>query len=460
MAPVDQTATALAAPLRVHVDKAAKYVVTVAGADGPTDLGRAIEMDGAEPQRVLIGQGPACALRLSDPLVSRRHIALEVTPSGLKVSDLQSTNGTTVNGVRVGEAWLTGGEMIVVGATTLRVDLVSDVAPIQIPSEQRFGRVIGGSPAMRKLYPLLARLAVTDVPVIIEGETGTGKELLAEALHEEGPRAKKPFVVFDCTAVSPNLIESALFGHEKGAFTGAAGARRGVFEQADGGTLLIDEVGDLDLPLQSKLLRAVERSEVQRVGGEKWLEVDVRVLAATRRDLDAEIQAKRFREDLFFRLNVARAELPPLRARAGDVGLLARHFWRELGDDGTALPADFLPRFESYGWPGNVRELYNTVARRRALGHLAALDDTESTRSAPGTRPLPATGAPIADDPFDQILEQNLPFPHARQAALSEFERRYVERTLRQHKGDVVKAAAASGIGRRYFNMLRARQPR
>jgi two-component system response regulator HydG len=451
MCPTDDASTMIAAPLRAVADSAARYRVTVVRAADAKDQGKAIEIDGAEPQRVLVGQGPACVLRLSDPLVSRRHAALEASASGLRVSDLRSTNGTTINGIRTLEAWVAGGESIIVGTTTLRVDLLSEDAPIPIATDHRFGRVIGASPAMRKLYPLLARLAVTDVPVIIEGETGTGKELLAEALHEEGPRAKQPFVVFDCTAVSPSLIESALFGHDKGAFTGASEARRGVFEQANGGTLLIDEVGDLDLALQAKLLRAVERSEVQRVGAEKWLRVNVRVLAATRRDLDAEVQAKRFREDLFFRLNVARAELPPLRARSGDVGLLARHFWRELGDDGTSLPADFLPRFESYAWPGNVRELYNTVARRRALGELGASDGARPPRA------LEPTSAAETHDVLQEILLQDLPFIRARDQVVEEFERRYVQRVLERWGGNASKAAAAAGIARRYFYDIKRR---
>jgi DNA-binding NtrC family response regulator len=283
--------------------------------------------------------------------------------------------------------------------------------------------------------------AASDVPLIVEGETGTGKELLAESIHEESPRAGGPFVVFDCTAVSPNLVESALFGHERGAFTGATSARRGVFEQAHGGTLLIDEIGDLDLAMQAKLLRAVERREIQRVGGERWIRVDARVIAATRRDLDAEVQAKRFRDDLFFRLAVARVELPALRDREGDVLLLARHFWREFGGEGT--PDEFVKQLEAYAWPGNVRELANRMARRVALG------DAEPTAS-PSSR-LPSM------DPFEWILSQELPFVPARDRVLEEFERRYVERVLDKYEGNATRAAAASGIARRYFYTIRSR---
>src|SRR5262249_22135835 len=194
-----------------------------------------------------------------------------------------------------------------------------------------FGRVLGASREMRRLYPLCERLAASRVPVVIEGETGTGKEILAESLHEAGPRTAAPFAVFDCTAVPANLMESELFGHDRGAITGAVMTRKGILEEADGGTLLIDEIGDLDLQLQPKLLRALERGEVRRVGGDRWLKVDVRILAATRRNLDVEVQEGRFRDDLFHRLAVARIELPPLRERKGDVAVLASHFSEEMG---------------------------------------------------------------------------------------------------------------------------------
>jgi DNA-binding NtrC family response regulator len=303
---------------------------------------------------------------------------------------------------------------------------------------------------MRKLYPLCERLAVADVPIVIEGETGTGKELLAEALHETSARAQGPFVVFDCTALPPNLIDSALFGHERGAFTGAVDTRTGAFEQAHGGTLLSDEIGELDAALQPKLLRALERSEVQRLGSNRWRKIDVRVIAATRRDLDREVQAGRFREDLFFRLAVARLELPPLRERHGDIGLLTRHFWKKLGGE-LPVPPAMLARFEDYTWPGNVRELRNAIARRIALGELAneGVDEV-----APPSRD-PVRGG---SDLVERVLALELPLPRARQRVVEEFERRYVERVLAKYDGNVTRAAAASGIARRYFYTLRARR--
>ena len=305
---------------------------------GP-DCGRCLALSGASANRLLVGTSPACDLVLTDREVSRRHLSLELEDRRVRVSDSGSTNGTTVQGVAVVTALLAGGETIHVGSTAMRLDARSEAAP-SLPLATGFGRVLGASTEMRRIYPLCARLAATDVPVVIEGETGTGKEVLAEALHEQGPRAGGPFVVFDCTAVPPNLVESELFGHERGAFTGAVATRKGVFEQAHGGTLLIDEIGDLDLALQPKLLRALERSRgPARRGRPGPSAVDVRVLAATRRDLDREVQAGRFRDDLFHRLAVARVELPPLRApRRATSRVLARHFWRELGGERRALP--------------------------------------------------------------------------------------------------------------------------
>jgi two-component system, NtrC family, response regulator HydG len=396
---------------------------------------------------MLIGQSEVCDLILPDRRVSRRHLALELAGDSLRVNDLGSTNGTFVAGIRVIDVLLRGGEDVVIGDTTLRVARVtakleaSDVSP-----RASFGRVVGSSPAMRALYPLCERLAQTDVTVLIEGETGTGKEILAESIHEAGPRASGPFVVFDCTTVAPNLLESELFGHERGAFTGAAAARAGLFEQADGGTLLIDEIGDLEPTLQPKLLRAIERSEVRRVGGQRLLKFNVRVLTATRRDLDQEVQRGRFRDDLFHRIAVARIELPPLRARKGDIAVLARHFAQEAGASPSAIPYDQMLRWEDAPWPGNARELKNAVARYLALGDISAV-------AAPGDAPiLPPSSA------FEGLL--GLPIARAREQLNDEFERVYIEHVLSVHGGDIAKAAAASGIARRQFFRLKARVAR
>jgi transcriptional regulator with GAF, ATPase, and Fis domain len=413
---------------------------------GP-DAGKEIRIDGTQPSRVLVGTSPACAFQLTDRQVSRRHAAIDVTPEGLRLADLGSTNGTWANGLFVVEVRLTGaGDVLQMGDDVIRVELVAAPAEHTLTPVTRFGRVIGASPEMRRLYPLCERLAASDVPVVIEGETGTGKELLAESIHEESARANGPFVVFDVTTVAPNLLESTLFGHERGAFTGAVAQRRGVFELAHGGTLLIDEIGELDAALQSKLLRAIERSEVQRLGGEKTMQVDVRVLTATRRDLDKEVQAGRFRDDLFYRLAVARIELPPLRRRRGDIPVLVRYLWERLGGVGREIPPEVMRRFEEYEWPGNVRELRNAIARRLALGDLAPIETAR-----------PAAPEAAAGDVIAETLSLDLPLPAARQRVVDAFERAYVERVLAKYNGNVAKAAAGSGIARRYFYVIKAR---
>jgi two-component system, NtrC family, response regulator HydG len=423
------------------------------------EAGKRFAFDGTGPARVLVGTSPACAIRLGDRLVSRRHAAIHHDGSPeVNIEDLSSRNGTFVNGVRVSGAYLRGGEIVRLGDTTLRLE-PSGARHVPLSTATSFGRVVGASAEMRRLYPLFARLAATDVPVVIEGETGTGKEVLAESLHLMGPRAGKSFIVFDCTTIAPSLVESELFGHERGAFTGAAARRKGVFELADGGTLFIDEIGDLDLSLQPKLLRAIQRREVRRVGGDAWIPVDVRVLSATRRNLDEEVHQGRFRDDLFFRLAVARVELPPLRAREGDVEVLARQFWTELGGGAGVLPYDVVSRCESYAWPGNVRELYNEIARRVALGEL---DPRRASPPAPAAPPAvipPSVDRNNAggDDVLAAVLAEDLPLARARERVLQEFHRRYVERIVAQHGGNVTRAAAASGIAHRYFQILRSR---
>jgi DNA-binding NtrC family response regulator len=413
--------------------------------DGP-DVGQSHTIDASQPSRVLLGTSPACDLRLTDREVSRRHAALEIVQRRLRLVDMGSKNGSFVNGLFVTDASLEGGETVRVGSTQLRVERVAALGGAPLPDRTRFGRWLGASSEVRRLFALCDRLAQSNVPLIIEGETGTGKEVLAESLHEQGPRAAGPFVVFDCTAVPPSLVESELFGHERGAFTGATTSRKGVFEQAHGGTLLIDEIGDLELTMQPKLLRALERSEIRRVGGDRWVRVDVRVLAATRRNLDREVQSGRFRDDLFHRIAVTRIELPPLRSRRGDVPLLARHFATEAAGRADALPTDWILRWQDYHWPGNVRELRNAVARQLALGDLAPVGDAS-----------PSSPSAVAGDFLDSVLERRLPLIASRQRVLDEFESRYVARVLAEHGGNMERAAAASGIARRHFQRIKAR---
>jgi two-component system, NtrC family, response regulator HydG len=423
--------------------EAASWTVSVV--EGP-DRGTSWTLDGRQPSRLLVGQSAVCELKLNDARVSRRHAALESVGAKLRVTDLGSTNGTYVNGVEIREALLHGGEELRVGATRLTLTLADPTAKLTLPRTHGFGRVVGSSVAMRRLFPLCVRLAASDVPVLIEGETGTGKEVLAESLHERGSRADKPFVVFDCTAIAPSLLEAALFGHEKGAFTGAAERRKGVFELAHTGTLFIDEIGELAPELQPKLLRAIERGEVQRVGGDRWTQVDVRIIAATRRNLDREVQEGRFRDDLFYRLAVTRIELPPLAHREGDLAVLAAHFWEKLGGE-PPIPEDLLLRLESYSWPGNVRELHNAVARHLALGDLAY--------ETGGSTEVPSKAT--SDGWVLEVLASGLPYPRAKERVVEEFTSLYVERLLGLHGGNVTRAASESGVGLRYFHALRAR---
>ena len=394
-----------------------------------------------------VGKSATCELRLSDPKVSRRHVRLTVEPLGLRVLDLSSTNGVYLNQARVLDAYAGAGDRLRLGDTLLGLEATRALEPAVASTRTRFGRVIGASAAMRGLFARCDQLAPTELPVLVEGETGTGKELVAEALHEASGRAAKPFVVFDCTTVSPQLLEASLFGHERGAFTGAVEARPGVFEVASGGTLLIDEVGDLDISLQAKLLRAVERQEVQRVGGTRWLKVNVRLLSATRRDLEAEIQAGRFRDDLYYRLAVARLFVPPLRARDGDVELLATHLWNKLAAGTQPFPTEFLARWQSYHWPGNVRELRNAVLRRFSLGQADVWDDAASADEPLGEEP----------DLVDGLLRDGVPYTLARRRVLDEFDRRFVTVALQKSGGSVARAAANFGIARRYFTKIKSK---
>jgi two-component system, NtrC family, response regulator HydG len=419
------------------------FVLTVV--KGP-DQGQSFALDGSQPSRLLLGQGPACDIRLTDRTVSRRHVALDVEGGRVRVSDLGSKNGTRVNGVKIVEAWAQGGETIQAGSTLFRLDSLPTGVKIALSTATSWGRMVGASTEMRRLYPLCDKLAQSDVPVIIEGDAGTGKELLAECLHEQGPRADAPFVVLDCTAVPAPLLEAELFGYVAGARPGLTEGRAGVIERAHGGTLLISEIAELEAALQLQLLRVLEKRSVRRIGADQQVETDFRLLVSTRSDLDREVAAGRFRDELLHRIAVARIELPPLRRRKGDVQVLARHFCQELGGSDQALGQALRLGWDEHPWPGNVRELRSTVARHLALGELADLTSDESS----------AVPEPVS---VDQIIEQalTLPLGEARQRVVVEFERRYVRRVLDRHSGNVTHAAESAGVARRYFQILKAR---
>jgi DNA-binding NtrC family response regulator len=379
---------------------------------GP-DQGRSWLLEDLAARRALIGSAEHCAVRLGDEMVSRRHAALEQDAIGLRIVDLDSRNGTWLGKTRVRDAYVVGGETVRVGSTTLTVETDGVMKELAVSPDAAFGSLIGMSPQMRALYPALAQLADGEQPVLLEGETGTGKDVLAEALHQASERRAKPFVVFDCTSIAD----------------GAALAQH--FEDAREGTILIDALAELNLALQPELLGLLDTPNGPRV------------LAATRRDLDREVQAGRFREDLYRRISVTRVELPPLRKRAGDILFLARFMLMRMGGDGAKLTPPTIAHLEAYDWPGNVRELENAIAHLVELGSL-------SLRPPP---PAPSSSTDYLDD----VVRANMTFPLARDKVVEEFTRRYVEHMLSLHSGNVTRAAAAAGIGRRYFQMVRGK---
>ncbi|MBA3817275.1 MAG: sigma 54-dependent Fis family transcriptional regulator [Deltaproteobacteria bacterium] len=389
-------------------------------------------------ERVLVGSHPSCDLALSDPSVSRFHLELKVHDRQVIVRDLESRNGTTVDGVRIGEAHLHGPSVIRIGRSELRFSLDAEPNRIELSSRDRFGRLLGRSHAMRTLFPRLEAAARTDSTVLLEGETGVGKELAAEAIHEASARSAGPFVVIDCGALPHTLMDSELFGHEAGAFTGASTSREGAFEAAAGGTIFLDEIGELGIELQPKLLGALERREVRRIGG-GVVPIDVRVIAATHRDLRTEVNAHRFRPDLYYRLAVLPVRIPALRERLDDVPLLVDAILADLGvAAGAAAQARTfaLAQASTHAWPGNVRELRNAIERM-----LSGL-----------VEPLPTTengGAPQVD--------ARLPLKTARDRVVAWFERRYLEQLLNAHEGNVSAAARTAGVDRVHLHRMLSR---
>lgn len=406
---------------------------------GP-DAGLTVVLPGPE---VRVGGGDVCELKLEDPTVSRHHATLSFSPEGIRVADAESRNGTIVDGMRVAEAFARPDSAIQLGNTTLRLQLLSDL--VDLPPSQRstFGRLVGHSVPMRQLFAVLERVAKTETTVLIEGETGTGKELIAEAIHEESPRGEASFVVFDCSAVSPQLLESELFGHVKGAFTGAVADRVGALAAADGGTLFLDELGELPLDLQPKLLRALEKLEVRPVGSHETRTVDVRIVAATNRSLRTEVEQGRFREDLYYRLAVVRAAAPPLRERPSDIPFLVRHFTEQFaarhGGSATPLPERTVRGFQNMAWPGNVRELRNAVHRALSIGAPREL------------RPSAEIAVP---SPLIEGLQVDLsvPFKEARDQLVDAFESAYVSAALAEAGGNVTQAAKLAGVNRKFIH--------
>ena len=413
--------------------------------DGPD---RGLERE-VRTRRVTVGTAPDNVLVLRDPTVSSQHCELTLRDGEYYVRDRGSKNGTTVNGVRVVEAVLPPRARIRIGDTELRFEPKRKWVRVRASDSDRFGAMVGVSPSMRTVFGFLERVADTDLSCVILGETGTGKELAAHAVHDGGERASGPFVVFDCASVSEQLVTSELFGHVRGAFTGAETSRPGAVENAHGGTLFLDEIGELPLDLQPMLLRVLQEHEVKRLGASSPTPVDIRVVAATHRDLPRLVDEGRFRSDLYYRLAEVTVYVPALRERPEDIPLLAASFVRELADAGRcalSLDAAAIELLKSRSFPGNVRELRNVVRRasldaREGVIDRAAIDSALSEAMKAPNRP-------------STIVDDSLSLSAAREQWSSSLEREYLERVLDACAGDVEQAAARAEMHVKSFQRL------
>ena len=408
---------------RVQIAKFRLRVLT--GPDAP----RIIESTSSE---LTIGSGLDQDLQLTDQYVSRNHCVIRVGEDGLICEDLDSTNGTLVGEHRVKGAVIAPGDMITVGETVMEVELPGDSISEPLSRDDHYGKVLGRSVAMRRVFALLERVASSDATVLIEGETGTGKSALAEAIHANSPRAGKPFVVVDCGALPRHLLESELFGHERGAFTGATETRVGLFESAVGGTVLLDDIGELPIDVQPKLLRALERRRIRRVGSSREFPVDVRLICATHRDLRRAVNQRTFRSDLWYRINTVRVTLPPLRERRDDIPMLVATFFRDLlGDPNACPPSEVVRSMMCSTWPGNVRELRSAVERSLVGAPLTLDEDAAAGGGANG-----------------------ISFRTAKSLAAAAWEKRYLAELLPAHDGNVSKAARAAKMNRSHLSEL------
>ena len=407
------------------------------GLDGAL-TGKAFE---STSDRLQIGSHPSNQVQIRDRTISRFHAEVFVAPDGrVWVKDLGSRNGTRVNGTRVREAELTEGTVLQLGRARLAFEPLAEQNQLPVASVTSFGELVGSSVPLRAAFALLEKASASDVTVLLTGESGTGKSQAAEAVHARSARASKPFRIVDCAAVPATLLDSELFGHERGAFTGATERRQGVFEEANGGTVFLDEIGELPSDLQPKLLRVLEAREIRRVGSNNYLSVDIRLVAATNRDLRNEVNAGRFRADLYFRLAVLRVHLPALRERPSDIPLVAEELIRRLSlDDETRLALldpGFLARLRVAPWPGNVRELRNHLERCAALQQVLH----------PSVEDGPAQHLTVVD--------ASVPYSEARRTLLDNFERSYVRALLERHEGNVTQASAAAQVDRVHLHRL------
>ena len=405
---------------------------------------------------IYVGSAPDNGVVIDHPTVSRTHCKIEADRHGHRIRDLESKNGTWVNGVRVMEAYLPREANIRLGDAEMTFRLQDETVEIPLSRKGSFGELIGESIGMREIFGLLARVAPTDVTVLVEGESGTGKELIANALHEQSKRRGGPFVVFDCSAVPTHLIESELFGHVKGAFTGALTDRMGAFEEAAGGTLFIDEIGELSLDLQPKLLRVLESRQVKPVGSNRRMSTDVRIVAATNRNLEKEVQAGNFREDLYYRLAVIKVELPPLRMRTDDIPVLVEHFVKELAGKDAPIQISYetMRKLQAHPWPGNVRELRNFVERAALLSDSGRIETKFVRLPSRHLEDKAAAGPPPADATALPGVDLDLPFKDAKNRLIETFEKTYWARLLGSTGGNISEAARRGGIHRKSLEYL------
>jgi len=404
---------------------------------GP-DAGKTLE---TEAEVLTVGTAPGNALCLSDDTVSRFHLELSGGASGISVTDLGSSNGTASGAVRIERGGVASGAELRLGNTKLRVH-DGDASVVELYDGDELGELKGKTEIMRRLMAQVTTAAQSSVPVLVIGESGTGKELVARAVHNSSPRADAPFVTLDCGSLAPNLVASELFGHERGAFTGADRQHIGAFERASGGTLFLDEIGEVPAELQPQLLGVLERKRFRRVGGRSEIDVDLRIVCATNRDLRAEVNASVFRLDLYYRIAVVVLRVPALRERLLDIPILAAHFLRECGYDGppeALLPETVIEQLQQHRWPGNVRELRNWVEATVAMGESPPLSADDSRAITAGIEDSELYGQPYKD---------------ARRSVLEAFELHYVTRLLAAAGGNVAAAARQARMDRTYLIKL------
>ncbi len=442
---------------RPGIEMRKKRKLAIRVTDSPDDKKRGQSFTFAQDE-VRVGSSPDVDLSLDDRKMSREHLSIRPSEHGYLLVDDHSTNGTFIGGLRVARVVIDAATSVRVGRTVLEIEPLGEHVESEVSSERSFGRMLGESQAMREVFALLERVAPSDLTVLIEGETGTGKELVAEGLHDASGR-DGPFVTLNCGAIPRELIESELMGHVKGAFTGAVADREGAFVAAHTGTLFLDEVGELPLDMQAKLLRALERREVKAVGSDKTMQVDVRVVAATNKNLAHESDTGGFRQDLYYRLAVVVVRIPPLRARLEDLPLLVEHIQAELNRRRAAaghaplapLDARGFAMLRSYDFPGNVRELRNIVERWSVLG---VADGPKPGADPAKPAPAPASPAAQAGETLGAEPLLELPYHEAKEAWLDRFEKAYVLAALDRADGNVSQAARDARVDRRHLQRL------